>query len=334
MPEPALATHADSGATAGKFDARPGLVIVDYQCWPDTREAIASALQSQHEFHRIVVVDNGGTVPEEDCTALSPRIALIRAKANGGFAQGVNLGLGRLKEDGATHAMLLNPDARLQPTTLQRLLEVVENDPGIAIAGPVVYHDAGLTRIEFSGAREWWHLGWLPHRTTPPRSRISFEPFITGACWLMRLSVVDDIGPLPEGYFLYFEDTDYCQTARHKGYRLAVVAEAEVVHLGSQTVQKHSPLFRYQLARNRIWFMRRWARMDQYVVFLIFTALIKAPMAALLFGLRDRDGPALWAFYTGCWHGLMRPVFSVRNPGNVDMPIALEAQRRNMEIDP
>lgn len=318
MNEPPASSDRRPGT--GVAEPRVGLVLVDYRCWSESREALATALWSRRPLDWLVVVDNGGAVPGDQCRELSDRLQLIRAPRNGGFAYGVNIGLRRLRSAGATHAMVLNPDARLRVDTLQILLDALGRDPGLGMVGPVVYEDEAEERIEFAGADAHWHLGWLPHRTVLRRAAAppDGEPFLMGCCWLMRLDLLDRVGELPEGYFLYFEDTDYCQSIRRRGYRLAVVPAAGVVHRGSCTVRKNSALFRYQLARNRIWFMRRWARPDQYAAFLLFTAFVKVPLAVVLFGLRSRDWAAVSAFLQGSWHGLTRPVFSMPPPGPPD----------------
>lgn len=288
-----------------------GLVIVDYRSWEQTRCALAAALASSRQFDRIVIVDTGGATPCTDCRTLSDRIVLLRAERNGGFAYGVNLGLRVLQDAGVTHTMILNPDARPDPETLSVLLAALEKDPAIGIVAPVSFTDTGRRQTEFAGARAQWHLGRLAHRTRlrPSPEDITDEPFVTACCWLLRMEVFEKVGPLPEGYFLYFEDTDYCQSVQRAGYRTVLARTAEIVHLGSQTVGRHSPLYRYQFARNRIWFMRRWARWDQMASFIVFTLLVKIPLAIVLFGLRDRDPAALRAFLWGTWEGLSKPVF-------------------------
>lgn len=292
-----------------------GLIIVDFRSWSESRGAIESALKSKRLFDFIVVVDNGGTVPERECRGLSERVTLIRAECNGGYAFGVNLGLRRLRADGATHALVLNPDARIREDTLEKLLKPLQDHANVAIVGPVIFSNEAETAIEFAGADALWHIGWIRQRSSLRSSdgSLSDEPVLLGCCWLMRMALLDEVGELPEGYFLYFEEFDYCQSVRRRGYRLCVVPDARCVHHGSWSVKKNSPLFRYQVARNRVWFMRRWARADQYASFLLFTALVKVPLACLLFGLRDRDLAGLSAFLRGFWHGVKLPVFVRRS---------------------
>ena len=48
---------------------------------------------------------------------------------------------------------------------------------------------------------------------------------------ILRCEMIEGIGPLDEGYFAYFEDTDYCLNARRAGWLTWYVPESLVVHL-------------------------------------------------------------------------------------------------------
>ena len=61
----------------------------------------------------------------------------------------------------------------------------------------------------------------------PDPAEIGWASF---ACILLRGEMVSAIGPMDEGYFLYFEDAEYCLRARRAGWRVAYVPEARVVH--------------------------------------------------------------------------------------------------------
>lgn len=71
-------------------------------------------------------------------------------------------------------------------------------------------------------------------------------------------------------------------------------------------------MFRYQLTRNRVWFMRRWGRGN--LTLLLFTALFKLLMAAALFGVARRGWGAMRAFLAGTWDGLSWLVFAMPPP--------------------
>jgi GT2 family glycosyltransferase len=49
---------------------------------------------------------------------------------------------------------------------------------------------------------------------------------------------MDAIGVLDERYFLYFEEIDYCLSARRAGWEVVFYPHARVVHLGGQSSVK------------------------------------------------------------------------------------------------
>lgn len=104
---------------------------------------------------------------------------------------------------------------------------------------------------------------------------------------------------MDEGYFLYFEDGDYCQAFLRAGWKAAYIPAAELLHSPSSTVGYQSDRYVYYFARNRILFMRRWASWPHWLVFLLFHTFVRLPGALIVFGLlRRRPGAAL-AFLTG-----------------------------------
>ena len=58
--------------------------------------------------------------------------------------------------------------------------------------------------------------------------------WVTGASFMMPRSVLEDIGLMDDGYFLYFEETDLMARAHKAGYSVWHVAESCVVHLAGQ----------------------------------------------------------------------------------------------------
>jgi GT2 family glycosyltransferase len=63
-------------------------------------------------------------------------------------------------------------------------------------------------------------------------------PMLSGACILTRRSVIDRVGGFDPGYFLYYEDTDWCRRVRLAGYPLVYVPDAEIVHYFNQSAQQ------------------------------------------------------------------------------------------------
>ena len=282
------------------------VIFVDYMCEALTRRAVASMQAIGRDDLRFYVVDNGLSIDAAGLEAAFPGLVVIGPDANRGFAAGCNLGLQRALAGGADWCLLLNPDTAAERDFLSPMLAVMAADPSIGMACPTILEYADRRIAYGGGAVNWWT--GRPHGITGRRlggdSAHAEVPFATGAAMLLRASAADEVGPMDEGYFLYFEDGDYCQAFLWAGWKIAYVPAAEILHETSSTTGVHSERYVYYFARNRIRFMRRWATWPRWLVFLLFNTFVRLPGALIVFGLlRHRPGAAL-AFLKGWAAGM------------------------------
>ena len=87
---------------------------------------------------------------------------------------------------------------------------------------------------------------------------------------MVRKSAIDEIGPMPVDYFLYYEELDWCEQIRKAGFAIYFVPNVTVYHKESASVGKQTAMKAYYLTRNRILFMLRNASRFQLFVFLLF----------------------------------------------------------------
>jgi GT2 family glycosyltransferase len=191
----------------------------------------------------VVVVDNAsrdGTA--EYVRGAHPRVAVIDAGGNLGFARATNLGIRATRGD---LVLLLNPDTVVEPGALDRLIAALEADPNAAAAGPRLVDGEGRPELSFgppispwgefrqrrvvrAQARgEAWALRHVERVTRDPGPRA----WVSGACLLAWRRDLDAVGLLDERYFLYTEDADLCAALRARGRRVIFVPDATVRHL-------------------------------------------------------------------------------------------------------
>lgn len=222
------------------------------------RDCLAS-LQSEVDplQDRVVVVDNasGDDSIEQIRQAIDEHrwhdwVDLIPSEVNGGFSAGNNLGIRAVD---ARAYLLLNSDTIVRPGAIAGLLAALDAHPEAGLIGPRLEWPDGRPQISCfrfpSPASELIAAA----RTGPVTSllrafdvpiQVADEPFepqwVSFACVLVRRAVIDQIGPMDEGYFMYFEDIDYCRRARQAGWRVLSWPEAHVVHLrgGSSPVKE------------------------------------------------------------------------------------------------
>jgi GT2 family glycosyltransferase len=203
----------------------------------DLAEQCIRSLDRLDEPHpRVIVVDNGSTDgTEERIRAAYPLVTVEQTGRNLGFAGGMNVGIRRALRDGARYVWLLNNDTLPEPGALGALVAEAERHPSIGIAGSLLLESGPERRVQAWGGGSigrWLGLTELwttPHGARPP-------DYITGASMLLRRELLDDVGLLDEGFFVYFDDTDLSLRARRCGWRLAVAADSVVVHQGGATL--------------------------------------------------------------------------------------------------
>lgn len=241
---------------------RLAIVIVNYK----TGDMVADCLRSIADTTepdtrpRVVVVDNDS--PDDSADRIGHAIdadfqdfaTLVRAEKNGGFSYGNNVGIRRALEDDPEldAVLLLNPDTIVLPGALDELARFLEHNPEAGLIGPRLLESGEPDRhgppqrsaFRFpSIASEFEANAQLGVVSTLLRSSVvapapSDEPhtcdWLSGAALCIRREVLETVGPMDEGYFLYYEETDYCRRARALGYRCWHVPDASIVHFEGQ----------------------------------------------------------------------------------------------------
>lgn len=180
----------------------------------------------------------------------APWARLIRAPENGGFASGNNIAIRAALADDPhiTHLWLLNPDTLVRPGAMETLLHFMRTHPQVGIAGGRSEDPDGTPQLccfrfptlvsEFA---YYLRLGIVDRLLGRWISRVGVpeEPcpidWVSGAHMMIRREVIDAIGRLDEGYFLYYEETDFTLRARRAGWTCWHVPQSRVVHLVGQS---------------------------------------------------------------------------------------------------
>ena len=133
---------------------RVGVVVLNHNGGDLTVRCLESVLRSEWPADRleVVLVDNASTDGIADRVRRElPRVEVVDAGANLGFAGGCNLGMASLRA--VDHVALLNNDATVDPAWLRPLVDALESDPGIGAACPkILFDDAFVDVALTSGA--------------------------------------------------------------------------------------------------------------------------------------------------------------------------------------
>jgi GT2 family glycosyltransferase len=218
-------------------------VIVTY----NSRTFIGECLRSLREagnVSEILVVDNAST---DGCAEVVsreyPEARLVVNEKNFGYARGVNRGLREARE---RYVLVLNPDVRLLPGSVEALWRAMESAPSVGIAAPKLLNPDGT--LQYSCRRFYTFGTFLARRTFLRRllplrrverrhlmmdedhDRSMTVDWVIGGALLVRREAVEDVGPMDERFFLYFEDVDWCYRMSKRGWRVLYQPEAMMVH--------------------------------------------------------------------------------------------------------
>jgi GT2 family glycosyltransferase len=235
------------------------IIVLNWNGWRDTVKCLTSLERLTYRNFRVFVVDNDST--DDSVSQIRhafPNVAIIEAEKNLGFAAGCNLGIRRALQEDAEYVWLLNNDTTVDPGALGAMVEMAEADPKVGAVGSAIYSTVQADQLlAWGGGYINFWLGRSRHfLDSVPNNEIEF---LTGASLLLRRCALDSVGLLDEGFFMYWEDGDYCFRLRKAGWTLAVAGDSLVWHKEQGTVGKKSTLLDTYFNRSATRFFARHA---------------------------------------------------------------------------
>ena len=191
----------------------------------------------------IIVIDNCSDDDSAKIAGNYPQVKLHLNPKRQGFSANNNQGMALAQ---GRYLLLLNPDTEVLPNALQTLLTFMDNHPQVGLCGAQLLFPDG--RIQPS-ARRFPTVGTAIARRTPLRvflrqSRLNqhhlmsdLDPrqiqsvdWLLGACLLIRREILETVGPLDEGFFLYVEDIDWAKRIHLADWDVCYVPTAQIIH--------------------------------------------------------------------------------------------------------
>jgi GT2 family glycosyltransferase len=245
---------------------------------------------------RVLVVDSAST-DDTLATIADLPVEAVPLGENRGFAYACNVGWTR---GDAPFVLFLNPDASIDPQSIERLVEAAQ-DPEVGATAPKIVDPSGgldFSLRRFPRLRSTYAQALFLHRLFP-RSTWSDElvrdldaymrpgapEWASGACLLVRRDVLERLGGLDEGFFLYCEDLDLCRRVRDAGFEVRFEPGSVAIHEGGASTPRASLL--PVLAASRV----RYAQKHQSAPVAFFERLGIA-LGALTHVLISRGGVA------------------------------------------
>ena len=280
------------------------IITVNYHQAKVTCELLDSINNNSYKNLEVILVDNGAT---EDNTALFkkhyPSVKVIISRENRGFAGGNNLGIAAATGD---FLFFVNNDTEWQEGLIQALLSRFSENSNIGAVSPKIRYFNTPQYIQYAGFTE---VNTLTGRNETigkneldngQHDKARSTPYAHGAAMMLRREVIEKAGVMPEDFFLYYEELDWCAQIRRAGYDIWYEPKGIIYHKESASVGKMSPLKMYYMTRNRLLFMRRNVKGWNLKAFLTYFFTVTLPLKTISF-LAKGEFSLLRTFWRGAF---------------------------------
>nr|WP_249802216.1 glycosyltransferase family 2 protein [Bradyrhizobium zhengyangense] len=256
---------------------------------------------------------------------------------NLGFTGGNNAILRPALEatDKPQYFLLLNSDTIVRPNSLKALVDFMDNNPKVGIAGSRLEDPDGTPQRsafrfqtplgEFEGNLKLELVTKLLSRwvVAPPVVDYAFETeWVSGASMIIRRETMETTGLLDEGYYTYFDDIDYCFNAKKRGWPTWYVPSSHVVHLVGQSTgvnNKPKRLPSYLLEARRRHFLKNYGALYAAMVDICRIAGLSLwRLRVILTGKEDTTPPQLLS--DSIRHSVFLKGFKVTDVQNPALP--------------
>ena len=219
----------------------------------------------------VVVADNASTdgslrVMQEEF----PQVKTIALDKNYGFTGGYNKAFealygntGSPKEDAPEYFLLINSDIEVNDGWLQPLVDWMDSHPGCGACAPKLHSWQERDKFEYAGAAGGYLdsfgypfcRGRILSRLEQDKGQYDSPADVlwaTGACLLVRSSIYARLGGLDERFFAHMEEIDLCWRMQLEGWKVTVIPESVVYHVGGGTLPASSPFKTFLNFRNNL----------------------------------------------------------------------------------
>ena len=287
------------------------LITINYNSLEVTMEMLDSVRKLSYPNLELIVVDNASKEnPESILCSKYPEVIYIRSEENLGFSGGNNLGI---KASKGTFLYFINNDTELIDGAIELLIDLFDTVENLGAVSPLIYYHPDLHTekgelIQYAGTTPVNPL--TARNKTIGAGEIDTGQFdqahptsyVHGAAMMVPRKIIEKVGMMPDEFFLYYEELDWCEQIRNAGYKIYIEPRAKIYHKESISIGKLSTLKTYYLTRNRILFTRRH-RSDMEIflfsLFLIFVTLPKNLIVYLIKGEWQHARVFLKAIF---WH--------------------------------
>ncbi len=238
------------------------IAIVSWNTKGLLEECLESIFNTTHDIDfEVIVVDNASSDGSIDMVHEKyPQVLLVESAENVGFARANNKAY---EVSSGRHFMILNPDTKVL-SDIGPIVRFLDDNDSVGVAGcRCVNSDMSIQRNWFDYYPSFfWEL--IPHSARELAQKLLFQrsvdnqfdtKWVGGQCMTVRREVIESVGGMDPGYFMYSEETDWCFRIRKAGWRICHYPEIAILHYGGQSTKQMQSRMLIELYRSKFQFM-------------------------------------------------------------------------------
>lgn len=302
-----------------------GIGILNWNGLQYLQQFLPFLFQISYPNYKVYVIDNQST--DESLAFLKahyPEVQIVETGGNYGVAGGYNIGFEAMQEE---YLLMLNSDIEVNPGFLEPLVELLEQNPSVAMVQSFLLSHQQRETFEYGGAAGGLmdRLGYsfcrgrIFQTTEQDREQFATQEvfWAGGACALLRRSAYWAVGGMYPFYFMHFEEVDLCWRFHRAGYKVYSCAGSKVHHVGGGTLSYQSPGKTYFNFRNNLIMLWRNMTVSDKWKYLPVRWLLDMVASLRFLSLGDRRNAA--AVIKGYW-AFFHYLFFVKDPQAAALP--------------
>lgn len=236
-----------------KLNMDVSIVIVNWNTCDILRDCLASIYENNIGVKfEVIVVDNASSDGSQEMIQEQfPQAIVIANKTNRGFASANNQGMAIAQ---GRYVLLLNSDTIVLDGAIDKVVAFADTHPKAGITGCRVLNEDKTLQLSCFMFPSVLNMAlWVSYLFKVfPRSRffgrdrmtwwdgddVREVDVLTGCFMLVRREAMEQVGPMDEQFFMYFEETDWCYRFKQAGWKVMFTPNAEIVHLGGASSKK------------------------------------------------------------------------------------------------
>ena len=270
------------------------VIIVNYNDAEDTKKYV-NTISKYEIINRIVVVDNLSTTVgtfDKLKKLENEKVKVISSDKNGGYDYGNNFGVRYLQSinEKYDYIIISNPDIEITETAIKHCLEVIDSDKKIGVIAPRMFDKEnkpirrsawkmrtfGLDVIHSTRLLEMIFYKILrsgEYSTKEYEKELLEVEAISGAFFIIRSNVLEEINLLDENVFLFYEEDILAKKLKEKGYKTISLNSEKFIHFESQTIGKTYSYFKKkkELYKSKIYYHKTYNKINimEHIIFII-----------------------------------------------------------------